>query len=337
MEKKETLAEEIARKAKHSLDQARQLEKERADQRVDEVKKQDTKIAKKSSAENTSTRSTTTSDHANVATDTAPFIACAAYVGSKKGFVFKKGDNGMGYYIDNGGKPVKNPAAFSSKPTSLDTLDDININAPTLDCSKKVVDRKQKQAASAQCVEPIEWKSFEYQFRQTKEGIAVIVDVKDIIEESVIIHFDEKSFDVSFASAAVNNTRVEMKTVDFGLSFDCLKELDVKGCKFDVATHNMVIVLQKKVAEFWVSEGGGDGDKLKTGIISSRSYAGVYTSAVSSGNCVSSNDDGAGGGSGDSSSGDVVVEDAAALASVIDSTLLLSQMKFGSVGLLDLD
>ena len=30
-----------------------------------------------------------------------PFIASKEFVGEKEGFVFKEGDNGLGYYIDN--------------------------------------------------------------------------------------------------------------------------------------------------------------------------------------------------------------------------------------------
>jgi hypothetical protein len=326
--KKESLSEEIARKAKEALAEAKKMKKVEA---IAAPKKKEKQVLVKGSDKAVGMGGTESTE--------SEFIAAGSYIGSKKGYVFKTGDNGLGYYRDNGGKPMKKAPASVPKP--VDSLDAIDINNSTIsvDCSKNNSDKENRVENTATA---IDWKTFEYQFRQTKEGIAMIIDVKNIIEESVSVNFQNQSFDVSFAAAA-GDARVEVKTIDFGLSFDCMKELDTQACTFDVASDNMVIVLQKKVGGFWVSESNSAAIAKKE-IIIAREYGGSVV------NCSSSD------GGGDdvetkspvpessllantmtSSGGDKDREDSGT-GDVVDAMTLLKEMKFGSAaGLLELD
>ena len=319
----ETLSEEIARKSKEAVTAAKL--------KAEAEKKNPSKKSKASSSKVTKTESSVSSE----------FLPSGTYVGSKKGYAFKKGDSGMGYYLDNGGKPIPKT---STVPKPVDSLDAIDINSSTIDCGTS----GDKENSGENTPAAIDWQAFPFQFRQTKEGIAMIIDVKDIIEESVNINFQSKAIDVSFAAAAAaDSNRVEIKTVDFALSFDCLKEIDIKTCTFDVATHNMVVVLQKKVPEFWVSEEANNGiGKQSTDVLVSRAYSGSVVNSSSSKSrsdpsiiekeSTSTPKESSKINSNTSASKETHAEIGADTV-LVDATSLLQTMKFASAGLLELD
>lgn len=312
-ERKETLSEEIARKAKEAVREAERLKKE------EDKKKPKAKPSVVKSPADKSELKKKSEDSSDSSVVDADYIPSGTYVGSKQGYVFKKGENGMGYYKDTGGKLVKKGMKTPIPTSSVDSLDSVNLQNSTLN---SVTTDKENQSGNTKAVIDTVWKEFPFQFRQTKEGVAMIIDVKNIIEESVNIHFDAKHFDVSFASTkSTSSSSVDATTVDYGLSFDCLKEVDAKSCKFDVATHNMVIVLQKKVEEFWVSEVPANGEKSE--VISPREYAGADTAnhlQFESASVPMTNS-----------------KDDAMSSTKFDAISLLEDMKFGSAGLMELD
>lgn len=313
---KETLAQEIARKAKEALAEAEKLKKETSARGAGKTIK-DASAVKVSKSEKKDSVVAATDDN-----NTADYIPSGTYVGSKKGYVFKKGENGMGYYRDHGGrKALQQQKESKATPSSVDALDNIDINksAISVNTDKENTRHDNMKAES----DNIDWQDFPFQFRQTKAGVAMIIDVKNIIEESVDVHFNERSFDVSFTACVSCSGRDESKTIDYGRSFDCVKELNVKACKFDVATHNMVVVLEKKVEEFWVSAANG-ADKGKGEIIASREFSGQIRG--SGGNQDKDGDSSSGSGRRDTNT-----------SVVVNATALLQEMKFGAAGLMDLD
>ena len=306
--KKETLSEEIARKAKEAVAEAKRLK-----EMEEMAQREKGKLRSDESSSQTDLKgesSTTDNKEGCPVSNDASFIPSGTYVGTKKGYVFKKGDEGLGYYIDGGDKSSK-------ESLIIDSLDSMDISKSLVDYSK--IDKENKNANKC-----MSWNKFDFQFRQTKEAIAMIIDVKCIIAESVQIDFSSKSFDVYFAAVESSDAKDEKKTIDYALSFDCMKELDIPACKFDVATQNMVVLLQKKVHEFWIRNTSSD-DKQNSDnvVITSRDFSGSVLTEKNTKNDASTSC-----GSDDKSNPKVSEKSTAAL---------LNEMKFGVQGLLDLD
>ena len=265
--KTESLSDEIKRKAKEALASA---EAEKSRPQVEKSKSPSKPL------------------NAPVSSD---FIPSGSYVGSKAGFVFKKGSEGVGYYADDGGIGRRKDALLSDPH---DTTEGEDVVAASL---------------SLQHSTP---QPFEYQYRQTPQGIAVIVDVKGIVEKSVNITFGAKRVDVQFAAL---ESSVDSSPVSYGLTLECLKELSPEACHYDVATQNMVLVLQKKVEEYWLAETFADGSKSE--VLSSRKLdAGISEEPTSTASTTDSNQ----------------LEE-----QLKKTSALLEEMNFGSTGLMELD
>lgn len=234
------------------------------------------------------------------------FIPAAVFIGRKPGYAFKRGDQGLGYYIDryqnsssslpeslSQSKPVDTPVASPKSP--LSSLDH-HLPNPEL-----------------------EHRSFVYEFRQTKEAVAVIIQVPGIIESTVDLKFGKRSFDIYFkAVAADTSTR---RVVEYSQGFDLYDEIESDKCKYDVATQNLVILLHKSKAEYWIDKGTSGGavaggeQSSKKDILAPR----AYRSSVAE---MSEKDYGESGRTG---------------IAIPSPTELLEAMKFSTQGLLDLD
>ena len=156
--------------------------------------------------------------------ETAEFLPALYFMGKKEGYVFHLGKHGLGYYLD---------------VRAMTTLASGHV-------SQRIVDPTEMMAS-------IQPNVFEYDFRQTEEAVALIIQVKDIIESSVHATFGSKGFDISFSAnidnAADYTTGPSLR--EYAMGFDCSGNIDTKLSKFDVATQNMVIILHKCEPGIW--------------------------------------------------------------------------------------
>jgi hypothetical protein len=146
--------------------------------------------------------------------DAKDFMPAVCFLGRKDGYVFKRGDRGLGYYVDK----------YNCDRDTHDVLD------------------------SHSSTQALRMPRADYEFRQTEDAIAVIIQVKNIIDSSVVIRYGEKSVDLKFSACSVADGDSNEHT----LGFDMLSEINPCLCKYDVATQNMVVLLHKKAAGIWV-------------------------------------------------------------------------------------
>ncbi len=169
------------------------------------------------------------------------FIPCITFGGKKVGYVFKRGDKGVGYYVD-----VKYAAKMPSPavvPPSVSVT-----SAP----------------AVATPVPPVvEHLPFPFECRQTKSALAIIVEVPNIDKTSLRVEFETHSVHISFrafadvpveGSTSSSATAVGAVQYDAVLQLrqeDCPGGLDISLCRFDAQKQNLAIVLTKAQAQFW--------------------------------------------------------------------------------------
>ena len=151
-----------------------------------------------------------------------PFIASKSFVGSKKGYFFSTGDLGLGYYLD----------------------------VPRKSLSKKLVQFSEKSNS-------ITFEYFPFEYRQTKEAVAVLVQVENIIGDSVKINFSSNGFDLAF-TALSDGTEKKY----YCMRMECMHEISETKCKYDVASLNMVLALTKKDPVYWREDKLIDPDML---------------------------------------------------------------------------
>lgn len=160
------------------------------------------------------------------------FIASPAFVGPKRGFCFKLGDGGIGYYADT---PLH--------------LRKIEVPAPA----------QSPLAVSKSDEALLTFKPFPFEYRQTREAIAVLVQIPGISGDSVNIQFSDDGFDVSFAAPTPGGS---VNLYSMKLTSACALRKD--NCKYDVASLNMVVALTKKEPGFWREDKLISPDKLTT-------------------------------------------------------------------------
>lgn len=174
-----------------------------------------------------------------VASVTGDFIASTTFGGKKAGYVFKRGDLGVGYYIDAKYAPKAPVAAAAPAPPSSATV--VSASMPVVE----------------------EHLPFPFECRQTKTALALIVEVPNIDKASLRVEFESHSVRVSFrafADVPVENGAVPSTTtvgaVQYGAELhlrqeDCPGGLDVSLCRFDAQKQNLAVVLTKAQAQFW--------------------------------------------------------------------------------------
>lgn len=181
------------------------------------------------------------------------FIAAVSFAGRKAGFVFKRGEQGVGYYRDlnqsigTAKVPVGAKAAAPAAVASIET------------------------APAAATATTAEFHAFPYECRQTKHALAVIVQVPRIDPTSVQVVFLPHAVHVAFRAFLDVTAEQEgggigggIASRQYGAVFSlpegdaCAGGLDVSRCRYDAATHNMALVLTKQLPKYW-SAGAGAG------------------------------------------------------------------------------
>jgi len=170
---------------------------------------------------------------------TGDFIPSTSFAGRKVGYVFKKGDQGVGYYVDakNAPMPPVAPAATAAA-----------MEAPV--------------PPPAPVLAAVQYAPFPFECRQTKPALALIVEVPHIDKASLRVEFESHSVRVSFrAFADVPVEGAETSSVGAVLygsvlqlrEADCPGGLDASLCRFDAQKQNLAIVLTKALPQFWHS------------------------------------------------------------------------------------
>lgn len=166
--------------------------------------------------------------------DGQEFIASATFAGKRAGYVFKRGDKGQGYYLAAQSPTRASPAKAAPAQAS-----------PVI-----------TKAETAVSVVPTAHKAFPFECRQTKQALAVIIEVSHIDKASVQIDFQAYSVSVSFRAFADATGGKGVSTVQYGCVLqlncaDCPAGLDASLCRFDAADHNMALVLTKALPGYW--------------------------------------------------------------------------------------
>jgi HSP20 family molecular chaperone IbpA len=165
------------------------------------------------------------------------FVPAQAFAGRKAGFVFKRGDQGVGYYRDQ-----KQRVANESAPASV---------------------AASSAAVAAPAASSTEYSRFPYECRQTKHALAMIVQVPSIDTNSVQVTFLPYAVHVAFRAFVDGDAPGKIESQQYGAVFtlsetQCAGGLDVSRCRYDAANHNMALVLTKQVAQYW-SAGAAEG------------------------------------------------------------------------------
>ena len=174
--------------------------------------------------------------------DKQEYIPSKTFTGRKEGYVFKTGDNGLGYYLDRkitDAKPAVTPAP-----------------AP----------KEEAKVANVKEVEPvITYQIPLVQAKQTKQAISLLFQVPQIVLTTVKIT-SNSPYSVDFRFAAFDGSD---KQVEYGVGLElqqklCADGIDCDSITFDVASKNMVVVLLKKSHQIYHSVGSTAADSVLT-------------------------------------------------------------------------
>lgn len=182
------------------------------------------------------------------------FIESSSFKGRKNGYVFKRGDEGLGYYLDKASHSKKDEEKKTddskANSSTMSTTAEASQQPNNLGHKTKVTSTRgsttnTSTAASAATTEEktITFESFPYQAQQNKDTIALLIQVPQIVSSSVKVHVpDSYSLEVSF--------EIVDESTPFGMCFSldrklCVQGVDAKQMKYDVASKNMIIVLGK--------------------------------------------------------------------------------------------
>lgn len=233
------------------------------------------------------------------------FLPAAVFVGRKAGYAFKRGESGLGYYLD----PYQNSKASLQSTVSSDPPSP-SVPSPTF-----------HEAPPASLSEGIS--SFPFEFRQTKEAVAVILQVPGIIESTVDLRFGKKSFDIFFKaipSPASTSGSPSTRLAEYAQGFDLFDEIQVEKCKYDVATQNLVVLLQKARPEYWMDRAPAATSRRE--VLTARAYRQLFGEEK-----------------GEKEAGGRKTErhEGGNIPPIPSPSELLEAMKFSTQGLLDLD
>ena len=224
------------------------------------------------------------------------FKPCKIFEKQIEGFVFKRGELGQGYYLDDSKSPLLLPTPLPSSTHS--TLPQLSSPSPSPSLS----------FTSSMQAGPLNYtsKPCPLEFRQTKQAIAVLIQISGILLDSATVSFNEYTVDIEFralgsdsrifdhenkhvnpviaSSACVarltgNNTAInansilnKTETLDIsmkrlsqekieltdlhGIRLTSLVRLNKNLCKYDIASRNMVLVLTKDEEGFYEESEG---------------------------------------------------------------------------------
>jgi len=172
------------------------------------------------------------------------FIPSLTFAGAREGYVFKMGDEGLGYYLDTRQLIGSGGAAEGIPNAALREDSAIHIDWPTpLD-----------DDTTGRISPNSSFLRFDFDCRQTKQTIAVLVQVPSIDAASVHIEFATHQLRVSFRAVGhdglLPGSQYGMILAISPLS-TCAVGFDPEQCKYDVACQNMAIVLVKSIPAYW--------------------------------------------------------------------------------------
>jgi hypothetical protein len=180
-------------------------------------------------------------DGPSTTTLTGGFISSAVFSGKKSGYVFKRGDLGVGYYIDA-------KYAVPKEVISVTSTAPPTVNVPAV--------------AAAVAVAPVEHMLFPFECRQTKPALALIVEVPNIDKASLRVEFEPHLVRVTFRAFAdvpvEGSGASSIGAIQYGSVLrlrenECPGGLDVSLCRYDAQKKNLAIVLTKAQAKYWHS------------------------------------------------------------------------------------
>ena len=226
-------------------------------QSIDKKAEVEKKKEASKSKNTTSTKATENKQAVEEVDPNAPsFIESASFKGRKNGYVFKRGDEGLGYYLDKAtqNKTVEDKKADDDKTSSstMSTTAEASQAPNNLGHKTKVtssrgstINTSTTSSVTTTEEKAITFESFSYQAQQNKDTITLLIQVPHIVSSSVKVHVpDSYSIEVCFevGDGSTHN--------HFGMSFSldrklCVQGVDAKQMKYDVASKNMVIVLGK--------------------------------------------------------------------------------------------
>ena len=157
------------------------------------------------------------------------YIASGTFLGKKEGFLFRKGDQGQGYYLDVGAcaaPPVVNASSpnslASAAATSSSTLlSSIPLKA-VVNSGEKATDVTPSTTTIPACTSlsqsPLSSSSSSlrvcrYEYKQTKQAIAVLVHVPHILLHTAKVSFSDHTVDVNFQAADPGSDSTEIGEV----------------------------------------------------------------------------------------------------------------------------
>ena len=143
------------------------------------------------------------------------FLPCATFDGRKEGFLFQRGDLGQGYYLDEETPHLPLPPTI---PADAVTVKDMHTPTPTsqaaispsLLTTDKENDEKKENEDNSGTRETREISAIDartpgrpprpctFEYRQTLQAVAVLIQVPDILLDSASVSFGDSSADVSF-------------------------------------------------------------------------------------------------------------------------------------------
>ena len=146
-----------------------------------------------------------------------PFIKQPKFAGHKKGYVFKNGEHGVGYYLDKRYTAPQKPvtaACDSSASTAASIVANKDVDVIPFD------------------------------FRQTKQAVSMIINVPNILADTVKFHCSENIVNIKFE--AIDGKERQL----YAGGWSVATPLDSSKCTFDVAAKNMAVVLMKRADEY---------------------------------------------------------------------------------------
>ena len=229
----------------------------------------------KSKEREVAAKSVKASNIAPLDANAAPFIESDSFSGRKEGYVFKRGAEGVGYYLDK----------FYAKAQEAAASPDLKGEKEKVTSPVVKKDKKEKAVKEIETTVP------EFEYRQTAAAISLIVKVRGVTANSAKVNFQSRAVEVSFTAA--DDMCEEKKAGDSPssrrYSFKiALREaapqaytLDPSECKFDVAQENVVLVLIKKSPGIW-TEGVSASEKLLQGTVLDKLVAKTSTTPSTS-------------------------------------------------------
>lgn len=193
------------------------------------------------------------------------FIPSPTFTGSRKGYVFKRDSEGMGYYLDDVQQLTRGSGGGGVADTDTDDCKGSLSVVSGADSAASIDFPSRRDIVSTISSDDSSLLlPFDFDCRQTKQTIAVLVQVPSIDAASVHIEFAPHQLRVSFRAVGPDSL---LPGSHYGMTFDispqstCLVGFNPEQCKYDVACQNMAIILVKSIPAYWSAKPSGGDNK----------------------------------------------------------------------------